>query len=207
MKLIVGLGNPGEEHEKTRHNLGFMAVERFLHEFEPVNRTEWEDSGKFKSDIVQLDWKPKEGVVQNVILVKPKTYMNNSGMAVSQLASFYKINTEDIWILHDDIDLPLGAFRIRFGGSSAGHNGIDSIMESLQTEKFWRFRLGIGHPHRKGEGEHKEKLRNVDDFVLGQFSGSEKGKARELIERGAKALSMALEEGLEVAMHKYNSKQ
>lgn len=207
MKLIVGLGNPGEKYENTRHNLGFVVVEHFLKDFEPVQQTVWDDSKKFKSDICEIDWQPKHGKLEKVILVKPKTYMNNSGQAVEILATFYKIQPDDIWVVHDDIDLQLGALRIRNGGSAAGHRGVESILETIGTEKFWRFRLGIGHPkHGMAEGKHKENQRDVDDFVLGTFGQGEAGKTRELIKHAAKSLSCALEEGMLVAMNKFNTK-
>lgn len=202
MKLIVGLGNPGEKYEKTRHNLGFMVVEKFFKDFEPVKNTIWEDSKKFKSDIVQIEWQPKHGSLEKVILVKPKTYMNNSGMAVRLISDFYKIKPEDTWIANDDIDLPLGTLKIRFGGASAGHRGIDSVMEHLGTDKFWRFRLGIGEKRELNDS----RLKNVDDFVLGTFSAAEKGKVKELIKKASKAIEEGLENGLESAMNRFNTK-
>ncbi len=205
MKLIVGLGNPGEKYEKTRHNLGFMVVESFLKGFEPVKKTEWENSSKFKSDIVQLEYKPKVGEPQKVILAKPKTYMNNSGLAVSLISQYLNIPSSDIWVIHDDFDLPLGALKIRFGGASAGHHGVESIIKVLNSDKFWRFRLGTGKQHQKSKIKN-QKLRKLDDYVLSNFTGSEYGKVRELIKRGAKAVSMSLEEGLDAAMNRFNTK-
>jgi len=205
MKLIVGLGNPGDKYQKTRHNLGFMVIEQFLKDFEPVSKTQWEDSQKFKSDIIHIEWQPKHGVLEKVILVKPKTYMNNSGFAVQLLTTYYKILSTDIWIVHDDIDLPLGFMKIRFGGASAGHHGTESIIEKLHTDKFWRFRMGIGYTNHKSQITN-HKLRPVDDFVLGKFSGAERGKVRALIKRGAKAIEMGLEEGLDAAMNRFNTK-
>ena len=147
MKLIVGLGNPGKQYEKTRHNLGFMVVERFLKDFEPVEKTVWENQKKIKSDIVRLEWqrqldqkfplrpaergfegqakfkdqKPDESENwEEVILAKPQTYMNNSGMAVQLLTSYFSLLTSNLWVVYDDIDLPLGTMKIRFGGASAG---------------------------------------------------------------------------------------
>jgi PTH1 family peptidyl-tRNA hydrolase len=202
MKLIVGLGNPGEKYEKTRHNLGFMIVDRFLKDFESVKNTAWENSAKFKSDIAQIEWQPKHGKMEKVILTQPKTFMNNSGMAVKILADFYKITPENIWIINDDIDLPLGAMKIRFGGASAGHRGIESIIEQLGTDKFWRFRMGIGEKRELNDS----RIKNVDNYVLGIFSGAEKGKLKDLIKRGAKAIGMSLEEGIEAAMNRFNTK-
>src|SRR3989344_3469109 len=206
MKLIVGLGNIGEKHAKNRHNLGFVVVEQFLKNFEPVEKTVWDTSEKFKSDIVLLEWKPKKGALEKVILVKPQTFMNNSGLALRLLSEFYKIPSEDTWIIHDDIDLPLGSIRIRNGGSAAGHRGIESIIKEIGTEKFWRFRLGIGHPKRSEKLKVKSEkflLRDVDDFVLGDFAGDEKGKVKELIKHAAKAIAHALETDLLSAMNKF----
>lgn len=205
MKLIVGLGNPGEKYEKTRHNLGFMVVEKFLKDFEMIKDTNWNNSAKFKSDIVQLEWKPKVGVLQKVILAKPKTYMNNSGMAVSLIASFYKIQPSDIWIIHDDFDLPIGSMKIRFGGASAGHHGVESIIGTLKTDKFWRFRMGTGESHSRGKMA-KHKIRQADDFVLGGFGKGESGKVRELIKRAVKAIEAGLEESLEKSQNQFNTK-
>ena len=207
MKLIVGLGNPGTKYERTRHNVGFMVVEQFLKDFEPVGRTNWLDEKKFKSDIAEINWQPHHGKEEKVILAKPKTYMNNSGLAVSLISqsASWRIPISDIWIVHDDIDLPIGAMKIRFGGGTAGHHGVESIMEKLGTEKFWRFRLGIGVGSQK-LGVRSQNLKNVEDFVLGGFSGGERGKVRALIKRGAKAIQMGLEEGLEAGMNRFNTK-
>lgn len=216
MKLIVGLGNPGEKYEQTRHNLGFMAADRFLKDFEKVEGVSWRHSEKLKAWTVSLDWQPKSGKVERVILAKPKTYMNNSGMAVSLIASFYKIAPEDIWVVHDELDLPVGAMRIRFGGAAAGHHGVESVIERLGADKFWRFRLGIGmaRPHsEKGKDEEgrvrrvsKQFVGNVEDYVLSPFGEVDHGKTRELIKHTSDAISYALEKGLEKAMNKYNTK-
>ena len=205
MKLIVGLGNPGIKYEKARHNLGFMVIEKFLKNFEPIRSTFWENSAKFKSDIAQIEWQPHHGDLEKVILSKPKTYMNNSGLAVSLISQYFNIPASEIWIIHDDIDLPLGFMKIRFGGGSAGHKGVESVMEKLGTDKFWRFRMGIGDNSSKFKIQ-SSKLRDVDDYVLGEFRGSEKGKVRELIKRGVKGIEMGLEEGLEAAMNRFNTK-
>lgn len=202
MKLLVGLGNFGEKYEKTRHNLGFMVVENFLKNFEPVKKTLWQNEEKFKSDIAQIEWQKKHGGLEKIILIKPKTYMNNSGMAVRLIVDFFKISTSDIWIMHDDIDLPLGNMKIRFGGSAAGHHGIESIMGAIGTDKFWRFRLGTGIHNPNSKIIKKD----VDDFVLGKFSRGERGKIKEVVKRAVKAIEMALEEGLERAMNRFNTR-
>lgn len=208
MKLIVGLGNPGAEHEHTRHNLGFMVIEQFLKDFEPIKKTQWENSTKFKSDIAEIEWMPKHGKLGKVILVRPKTYMNNSGLAVSLISQYLNISISDIWVVHDDIDLPLGSLRIRLGGGTAGHRGVTSVLDQLKTDKFWRFRLGIGHPKRisKIKPQISKMRKDVDDFVLEPFAHDEQGKVRELIKHAAKAVAFALEHDLAAAMNKFNTK-
>lgn len=210
MKLIVGLGNPGEKYKKTRHNLGFMIVEKFIKDFESVRNTTWENSAKFKSEISQIEWQRRstssgQASFEKVILVKPKTFMNNSGLAIKIITDFYKIPADNIWIIHDDIDLPLGNLKIRFGGASAGHHGVESAMEHLGTDKFWRFRMGTGLGNQKSNIKD-QKMRNVEDFVLSDFTGSEKGKLKHLIKRGVTALETSLEDSLESAMNRFNTK-
>lgn len=216
MILIVGLGNPGEKYAQTRHNLGFLAVEKFFKKFETSRQAVWEESDKLKSMLVRLDWQPKNGELKQVILARPLTYMNNSGMAVALLSSYYKVETSDIWIVHDELDLPIGSMRIRFGGAAAGHRGVESVMERLGTDKFWRYRLGIGVSHhhigresREDGREHvisRQDLGSVDKYVLSIFGSEDHGKARELIKRSAEAMEYALERNLEAAMNRYNTK-
>ncbi len=203
MKLIVGLGNPGDKHAKTRHNLGFVIVDAFLKDFESSKQNSWREEKKFKSEITEIDWQPKKGKTEKVILAKPLTYMNGSGVAVSLISKFYKIAPVDVWVIHDEIDLPLGGMKIRLGGASAGHKGIESIIEHLGTDKFWRFRIGIGTQHEK---VHDRKVKAIDNYVLGEFSEGEKGKAREIIKKSTKAVQDALEKGLEKAMNRFNTK-
>ncbi len=206
MKLIAGLGNPGIKYEKTRHNLGFMVVEQFLKDFEDTKNTVWEESKRFKSDTKEIEWQPRHGPLEKTILAKPKTYMNNSGLAVYLISQYFNISFFDIWVIHDDIDLPLGSMRIRFAGASAGHKGVNSIIKSLGTDKFWRFRLGIGHSKKMANRKWQMANRDIEDFVLQKFNSSEIGKTRELIKRGSKAVQTALESGLETAMNKFNTK-
>ncbi|HET9946936.1 MAG TPA: aminoacyl-tRNA hydrolase [Patescibacteria group bacterium] len=200
MKLLLGLGNPGEKYQKTRHNIGFMAVDEFLKASQSVKDTVWTDSKKFKSDIAELVWQPKNGIAEKLLLVKPKTYMNNSGMAARLIADFYHIQEEDIWVMYDDADLQLGKLRIRKGGGSAGHRGIESLLEVFPKGDFWRFRMGIGRP------EELANVKGIDTFVLGEFTRQEHAKIRELLPHSVKAMEMALDEGLDAAMNKYNSK-
>jgi peptidyl-tRNA hydrolase, PTH1 family len=225
MKLIVGLGNPGEKYSNTRHNLGFTALDKFLKDFSGVNQNEWSENQKFKSEIANIEWQKQnqkssirqaqnknqkwtaETNLEKVVLLKPQTYMNNSGLSVKIVSDFYKIKPEDIWILHDDLDLPFGSLKIRFGGASAGHRGVESIITNLGTDKFWRFKLGIGHPKQRSKiKDQRSKIRDISDYVLGGFGHGEIGKARELVKRVVNAIETGLENGLDAAMNRFNSK-
>jgi len=206
MKLIVGLGNPGEKYLHTRHNLGFAVVDQFLKDFQSASAEGWTLNDKLKSETVLLDWQPKVGKSERVILAKPQTYMNNSGLGVSLLASYYKVDPEDIWVVYDELDLPVGSMKIKIGGAAAGHHGVESVMESIGTDKFWRFRLGIGLSHDKEHAISKQQINHAETFVLSTFGSSEHGKIRELIKHGSDALQMALEKGIEASMNRYNSK-
>ena len=204
MKLIVGLGNPGDKYESTRHNIGFMVLEHFLKDSQPVSKSNWSREDKLKSELFTFDYQPKNGELEKVVLVKPLTYMNNSGMAVSLVAKYYKVKPEDIWVVGDELDLPFGSMKIRFGGGTAGHHGLDSVMEALGTDKFWRFRMGIGMSRNHDEMA-KHRI-NGQEYVLKNFHGAEKSKARAMVKRGAKAIATALEKGLESSMNQFNTK-
>jgi len=136
MKLIIGLGNPGKEYEKTRHNAGFLAVDKIIENFQ---FSIFNFQLKFNAEISQ-------GIINNekVISVKPQTFMNGSGQAVKAIADYYKIKPEDIIVIHDDLDIPLGKYKISKGKSSAGHKGVQSIIDLLGTKNFTRIRIGIG---------------------------------------------------------------
>ncbi|MBI2613429.1 MAG: aminoacyl-tRNA hydrolase [Candidatus Levybacteria bacterium] len=218
MKLIVGLGNPGEKYINTRHNLGFKVIEHFLKDFQSAKNTVWEDARKFKSEISQIEWQRRssrrssgQASFEKVILAKPQTYMNNSGLAIKIITDFYKISADSVWIIHDDIDLPLGSMKIRFGGASGGHHGVESVLENLATDKFWRFRMGIGtrvqNSHLAAKrAEFRIQNKNVEDYVLGNFVGQERGKLKDLIKRGVNAIETSLEDSLEKAMNRFNNK-
>lgn len=215
MKLIVGLGNPGDEHQHTRHNLGFLSVEQFFKGFSSVNNGSWSLEKKFKSEIVAIDYQPLKGKSIKVILAKPQTYMNLSGMSVSFLAEFYKIKSEDIWVAHDDLDLPVGNFKIRLGGAAGGHHGVESIIEHLGTDKFYRFKMGIGSPVGKKidpDGEiHMKKTSQwsrakVDDYVLGKFDPHDDSKIKHVLKTCSQAFEMALEKDIKAAQNRYNTK-
>lgn len=205
MKLIIGLGNPGEKYQQTRHNLGFMVAEQVLKDYEPSENTIWSKEEKVKSLVVHFDWQPKARKAEKIILAKPLTYMNNSGMAVNLLSLYYKVALEDIWIIQDELDLPFGTIKIRFGGAAAGHHGVESIISALGSDKFWRFRLGIGESHGYSEAAHHE-MHNVDEYVLGTFTHEQHGRVSEMTHHASKAIQYALEHDLTAAMNKYNTK-
>ncbi len=203
MKLIVGLGNPGDKYESTRHNLGFMVIEHLLKDMSSAKQ-DWSKDEKLKSQIYSFNYQPKQGVAEKVILAKPLTYMNNSGMAVGLISKYYKVPPIDIWVVHDEMDLPLGSMKIRFGGATAGHHGVDSVLSALGTDKFWRFRIGIGISHNHDEMAKHEF--NGQEYVLKNFVGAEKSKARAVVKRAVKSLSTGLEKGIESAQNQFNTK-
>ena len=152
MKLIVGLGNPGEKYQKSRHNVGFILLDKFAAD----NNLNWRKVERFNSEVADYS---------NGLLIKPQTFMNNSGDAVSKLVNFYKISLNDLIIIHDDVDLPLGAIKKQKGKNSAGHHGVENIIEELGTKDFWRIRVGIGKP--------EDKNIPVDEWVLQDFGKNE----------------------------------
>ncbi|MCL5970494.1 MAG: aminoacyl-tRNA hydrolase [Patescibacteria group bacterium] len=196
MKLIVGLGNPGKKFQNTRHNLGFMIIDDLVKELTPMTgKTVWDQIAKPKIQFCKL---------KEIIIMKPQTYMNLSGLAVSYLKNFYKIETRDIWIIHDDIDLPLGKLRIRRGGASAGHNGIESIMKELGETDFVRFRIGIGKHRKADQGERNLHRREVEKYVLSPFGRTEAGTLRKMIKKTNEAIKICLKDGLEKGMNRFN---
>ncbi len=153
MKLVVGLGNKGREYENTRHNMGFMLVDRYL-QYKNIT-----DKYKEKFNAMYV-----ETTINNekVIFIKPMTYMNNSGIAVRAFVDFYKLSSEDVLVISDDLDLDLGKFRLRRNGSSGGHNGLKSIISQLGTDNFKRLRIGISNDKD-----------DVINYVLSKFSKRE----------------------------------
>jgi PTH1 family peptidyl-tRNA hydrolase len=174
---VFGLGNPGEKYKNTRHNLGFLVLDALLEKQEPLSKTYWEEDKKLKSLIKKIKIGEKD-----VLLVKPLTFMNNSGLAVRLVRDYFKIEEKELFVVSDDIDLPFGKIKVRFGGASAGHKGVQSIIDSLGTDKFWRIRLGIGRPKR---GDIKEKnYKSIENYVLSNFGRGEAGKVKSLIKEG-----------------------
>ena len=161
MQLIVGLGNPGGKYQYTRHNIGYMAIDNIV-----SAQQDYKIKKKFNSIIY-------ETIIDKnrIILIKPETYMNNSGDAVSQIANFYKIDSKNILVLHDELDIPFGKIRIKSGGGNAGHNGLKSISKKIDNN-YTRVRLGIGHPGNK---------ERVNGHVMGNFTGSEIEKLNQIL--------------------------
>ncbi len=169
MKLIIGLGNPGKEYEKHRHNIGYMVVDAL--------EKAWKDKVVKKSHSILSTIIEVSLDNERVLLVKPLTYMNNSGEAASTLSRFYKVDLEDIIIIHDDLDLPLGQVKVTKGVGPKGHNGILSIEQMLKNHDFWRVRMGI-------ENREKESKIPGETFVLGDFTGEENAEVKKMIEQG-----------------------
>ena len=197
MMLIVGLGNPGIKYKNTRHNVGFMAV-AYLAEANSI---------RFNKSDFNSQW--GKGVIHDkvVILSKPQTFMNLSGKAVKVLADFFHIETKDILVIYDDIDLELGAIRIRLGGGSGGHRGMQSIIEYLGANNFPRIRLGIGRPEKKMQGARcKMQEYDVADYVLTPFNSEEKDMLKQMLDRASEAVDVVLKDGIEKAMNRFNKK-
>ena len=196
MMIIVGLGNPGIKYKNTRHNVGFMAV-AYLAEANSI---------RFNKSDFKSQW--GKGVIHGkvVILSKPQTFMNLSGKAVKVLADFFRIEPKDILVIYDDIDLELGAIRIRLGGGSGGHRGMQSIIEYLGTNDFPRIRLGIGRPKNEAEGLRLKAEGDVSDYVLSPFNSEEKGMLKQMLDRAKEAVEVVLKDGIEKAMNRFNKK-
>ncbi|SES22955.1 peptidyl-tRNA hydrolase [Gracilibacillus ureilyticus] len=185
MKCIVGLGNPGKKYEETRHNAGFMVVDYLL------NRHNWKlDKNKFNG-LYTMETLENE----KVILLEPQTYMNLSGECLRPLMDFYQLTPEDIAVIYDDLDLPLGKVRLRQTGGHGGHNGVRSIIDHLGTKGFNRIRFGIGRPVQPIP---------VIDYVLGKFLPDDKAVLDESIEHAANALEAWMKEPFQKVMNEYN---
>lgn len=160
MKLIVGLGNPGKKYQNTRHNAGFMALDFLLNDGDGFMLAR--PSHEFKSEMFTLDQNENK-----IILLKPQTYMNDSGQALLTITNFYKLDiTKDLLVIHDDVDLPFGSIRSTQSSSAAGHNGVKSIIENLNTQDFHRIRVGV-------ETRESKAVLPTDAFVLQNFTADE----------------------------------
>jgi PTH1 family peptidyl-tRNA hydrolase len=193
MKLIVGLGNPGFLYARNRHNIGFMGVSHLA----KVQKIRFDrKQGQARTGIGSIGG-------QRAVLARPQTFMNASGESVSALMRKLNIKPSDLIVIHDDLDLPVGKIRLRFGGSSGGHKGIDSIIARTGTRDFYRVRVGIGRPE-KAEGSPAEKEEAVISYVLSDFSADEKRNIEKALPTVSQAIACLLSEGLEAAMNKYN---
>jgi PTH1 family peptidyl-tRNA hydrolase len=184
-RLIVGLGNPESDYGDTRHNLGFACVRELARRLDvKIDRKRWQSL-------------VGRGEAHRLWFVLPQTYMNLSGEAVAKALKDIRLTALDTWVVYDELDLPMCRMRIRRGGSGAGHNGVRSLIASLGTDEFVRFRVGIGKPSHRGSqaGRH---------YVLGRFTKAEAERLPQVITGVADALELALEAGLERAMDRYN---
>jgi len=193
MKLIVGLGNPGTAYTHNRHNIGFMCLNRFARKH----------GIRFARKQAQARVGKGEVAGTRLVLARPQTMMNLSGRSVSLLAKRHEISTEDLIIIHDDLDLPTGKIRIRQGGRSAGHKGIESITACLGDASFIRIRVGIGRPDLTGSAAAGRDA-GVINHVLGDFDASENKIIAEVTSKVGEAILCLISEGLTTAMNRYN---
>ena len=192
MKLIVGLGNPGRGYTRNRHNIGFMCLSHFA-----------------RKQGIRFDRKRGKARIgvgevagEGVVLARPQTFMNLSGQSVVRLVSRFEIALDDLLVIHDDLDLSLGKIRLRRGGSSGGHKGVDSIISSLRSQDFPRLRVGIGRP--ASDEKYDEGTEGVISYVLSDFTPEEKQIVTQAISRVSEAILCLLTEGLLAAMDRYN---
>ena len=184
MKLIVGLGNPGKEYEKTRHNAGFLTIDKIASELSVEL-----DKNKCKANYGIYRYKGEK-----IILAKPQTYMNLSGESVVSLMKFYDVDINDVIIIHDDLDLPLGKIRLRYQGSCGGQNGMRNIINLTGTSEIKRIRIGISN----------DKKMDTKDYVLGKFSKEEAKVFEEAVSKAAKAIIYSFDHNFEETMSHYN---
>jgi len=187
LRIVVGLGNPGPEHLVTRHNAGFWFVDLLARR----HGGEFRDYRKYSGETARITLSE-----QDIVLLKPTTYMNRSGVSVRQLSDFYKIAPENILVAHDELDLPAGGVRLKQGGGHGGHNGLRDTIAHI-GETFWRLRLGIGHPGNKAE---------VIDYVLTRAPRAEDDLILEAVSTAADCMPLLLEQGAERAMTRLHSR-
>ena len=189
LHLIVGLGNPGADYAKTRHNAGFMLLDELAERW----RAGWTTARKFRSRVAQA-----EQGGRRVLLGKPQTYMNASGEAVAALARFYQVRSESgLLVVVDDADLPLGEIRLRSRGSSGGHHGLESVEQHLGSRGFARLRIGIGR---------QTGAREITNYVLGRFNSAERALMQSVLARAADQAECWLDAGIEKAMSQFNGR-
>jgi len=188
-QLIVGLGNPESKYDKTRHNIGFTAIDQIALKWQ----CSWQENRRFQG-LISEGMSPNK---EKVRLLKPLTYMNLSGQSVRAVLDWYKYSTNSLLIIYDDMDLPLGRLRLRLTGSDGGHNGMKSIISHVGTQQFPRLRLGIGKSNA-----NKETI----SHVLGRFSEAENQVMSQVLQQTIKCVETSLSEGIEKAMNVYNNK-
>ncbi|MEN9205859.1 MAG: aminoacyl-tRNA hydrolase [Thermostichales cyanobacterium BF4_bins_65] len=186
IRLIVGLGNPGPQYQHSRHNCGFMVLDRLSQRWGIPLQHESRFQGLVGEGLFQT---------HKLRLLQPQTYMNRSGQSVQAILAWYKWDPEQMLVIYDDIDLPLGRLRLRQRGSAGGHNGIKSLIEHVGTDVFPRLRVGVGHPGGK---------KAVVQHVLGAFSPEEQGCANRVLDTVVEAVELILEQDLAAAMNRYN---
>ena len=185
--LVAGLGNPGAQYAHTRHNAGFLVVERFGEKL----GASWNEDRKFRSKMARVEVGERK-----VFLCEPQTYMNVSGEAIAPLAEYYKIALDRLLVVMDDADLPFGQIRLRASGSSGGHHGLESIEKHLGSREFARLRVGIGRSDRT--------VREITGHVLGRFSNEEQGLLEKVLERAARQVECFITAGVHKAMNEFN---
>jgi PTH1 family peptidyl-tRNA hydrolase len=185
--LVAGLGNPGKDYAQTRHNAGFLAVEKFGARF----RANWQNEAKFRSKIGRV-----EVGGHKVVLCEPQTFMNSSGEAVAAVKQFFKIAPERILVVVDDADLPFGQVRMRTEGSSGGHHGLESVQEHLGTQKYSRLRIGIGRT--------ADNAREITGYVLGRFNSSDMDLLGKVLARVSEQIECFILDGPQKAMSQFN---
>ena len=186
--LIVGLGNPGAEYARTRHNAGFLLVEKLA----AMWKSDWANERKFTARMAKAERNGKR-----VLLCEPQTFMNLSGESVGAVKDFYQLPAGQVMVAVDDADLPFGEIRLRPGGSSGGHHGLESIEQHLGSREFARLRIGIGR---------KDSARQITNYVLGKFEAAETDLLEKILSRAAGQVDCWLTEGLPKAMSLFNGK-
>ncbi len=194
MKLVVGLGNPGNKYEATRHNAGYWWVDDWL---AGAARVTFKRESRFQGSVAKVSTSNDE-----LWLLKPETFMNNSGQAVAALASYYKIDAKEILVAHDELDLPPGGVKLKFGGGLSGHNGLKSVAANLGTQDFWRLRIGIGHPRDNAMSE-----REVVNYVLHAPSVSERDAIEDAMARALQVWPQIISDQMEAAMLQLHTRQ
>jgi PTH1 family peptidyl-tRNA hydrolase len=184
--LIVGLGNPGADYAKTRHNAGFLLVEKLADQW----RVPWKNERKFQARVSRF-----EGAGRVGLLAEPQTFMNASGEAVGSLVRFYQVPLGQVMVVVDDADLPLGEIRLRPGGGTGGHHGLESLMQHLGSREYARLRIGIGR---------RDESRQITGHVLGKFGADENALLEKVLERAAGQLECWLNAGIQKAMSQFN---